>query len=230
VLLGAAGAIVVVAAAVVLALVLTRGSSDSTATPTPLPDSQTAVSLFRGIPQHGNILGSATAPVTMIEYIDLQCSSCRVFETDVMPSIVPKYVRTGKVKVEARSIVLIGDDSERGARAVIAAGKQNRFFTLAQVMYYNQGPENGGWLSDETVADAASGVPGLDLPAFLRAFRSSAVGAEVKRFDAQASADNVSGTPTVYVSAQGGPRQEVAPGFIPSAAQLSAAVDKALRQ
>ncbi len=229
VLAGAAGVLALVVVAVVLVLVLTRGSSKSTV-PTPLPETNTAVSLLRGIPQTGRFLGSPSAPVKLLEYIDLQCSSCQVFETQVMPTIIDKYVRTGKLRVEARPIVAIGPDSERGAWAATAAGEQDRFYTLAQILYYNQGPENGGWLTDHRVEDAAVGIPGLRFQAFRAAYGSRAVADQVKRFDAEATADHVSGTPTVYVSKASGSRTEVAPGLIPSVEQLSAAIDKTLRQ
>ncbi len=225
---GVAGAVVVLVAAVVLVLVLTRGSSKESA-PTPLPETSTAVSLLRGIPQSGMFLGSASAPVKMLEYIDLQCSSCQAFETQIMPTIIDKYVRTGKVRVEARPIVAIGPDSEHGARGMFAAGQQNQGFTLAQILYYNQGPENGGWLTDQTVEDAAVGIPGMEFQQFKTAYGSSPVADAVKSFNAQATADNVSGTPTVYISKGSGPRTQVAPGLIPSVEQMSAAIDNALK-
>jgi len=226
--LAIAGAVIVLAGiAVAAAVALTGGSSSSTTTPTPLPDSGTAVSLLKGIPEHGNVLGSPKAPVTMTEYIDLQCSSCQVFETQNMPSIIRKYVRTGKVKVEARPIVLIGPDSELGVRATTAAGQQNAFFTLAQILYYNQGPENGGWLKEQTVLNAASGIPGFDVARLKNALNSSAVTSLANRYTSEANADKVNGTPTVYVAKGSGPRVQVAPGLIPSADQLSAAIDKA---
>ena len=90
-------------------------------------------------------------------------------------------------------------------------------------------PENGGWLSDQTVEDAAVGIPGLQFQKFQTVYGSGGATDAVKGFNAQASADNVSGTPTVYVSKASGPRTIVAPGLIPSVDQMSAAIDKALK-
>ena len=228
--LGAAvGAIALVAAAIALVVAMTGGSSSPPTTTTKLPDAGVVTQLFKGIPQNGNLLGSPKAPVTMIEYIDLQCSACRTFETEIMPSVIPKYVRTGKVKVEARPIVAIGPDSERGRRAMEAAGLQNRAFNFAQLLYFNQGAENGSWLNDAMVQAAASSIPGLDVPALLKAQDSATVLAQLKSIDAQATADKVGGTPTIYVGKTGGAMREVTPGLVPTVAQLSAALDSALR-
>jgi protein-disulfide isomerase len=228
--LGAAvGAIALVAAAIALVVAMTGGSSSPVTTTTKLPDAGVVTQLFKGIPQSGNLLGSPKAPVTMIEYIDLQCSACRLLETEIMPSVIPKYVRTGKVKVEARPIVAIGPDSERGRRAMEAAGLQNRAFDFAQLLYYNQGAENGNWLNDAMVQAAASSIPGLDVPALLKAQDSATVVAQLKGIDAQATADKVGGTPTIYVGKTGGAMHEVTPGLVPTVAQISAALDSALR-
>src|SRR6185437_1323708 len=95
-----------------------------------------------------NVLGSPQAPVTMIVYVDLQCPFCAQFEIGAMPTLVARYVRADKLRVELRPIAFIGPDSERGRLAVIAAAEQGKLFNLAALLYANQGAENADWLSD----------------------------------------------------------------------------------
>lgn len=210
------------------------GSSSSGTVPTvgtlanALPGAADVQRQFAGIPQHGTILGSPKAAVTMIEYIDLQCSACRAFETETMPSIIDRYIRTGRVRVEARPIVAIGPDSERGVLSSLAAARQDRLFNFAQILYFNQGPENGGWLTGSMVERAAASIPGLDVPALVKASDSAAARTQAKRFSGEATADRVSGTPTLYVGKTGGKLHEVFPGVVPDAAALSAELDRAL--
>jgi len=154
-----------IAAVVVLILVVGGNGSGSSSTTGTLPDANVIAQQFDGIPQAGNVLGKTTAPATMVEYIDLQCPVCRAFETEVMPTIIDRYVRTGKLKVEARPIAIIGPDSERGRHAMIAAERQNRAFNFAQLLYFNQGAENSGWLDDSMVAAAARSIPGVNVKA-----------------------------------------------------------------
>src|SRR5690348_9006186 len=71
--LGGALAAIVAIVVIVLAVTGGNGSSSGTATGTALPDAATIQKQFAGIPQQGNVLGKATAPATLVEYIDLQC-------------------------------------------------------------------------------------------------------------------------------------------------------------
>jgi len=169
-----------------------------------LPGAADVQAMYKGIPQKGLVLGSAFAPVKMVEYIDLQCPICQEFETTVMPDIIPKYVRTGKVQVEVRPWAFIGPDSARGQAAMLAAAKQNKAFNYAQVLYDNQGTENTGWLNDDMVGKAAASVPGLKVQQLLTDRHSSTVKKQAANVAAQAQADQVSGTPTVLVGKSGG--------------------------
>ena len=226
VLIGALIAIVAVAAVV---LVSQGGSGSSgTVTGTKLPDAGEIAKQFAGIPQSGDMLGKASAPATLVEYVDLQCPVCRQFETEVMPSIIERYVRTGKLKVIARPVSIIGPDSETGRRGMIAAFAQNRGFNFAQLLYFNQGPENGGWLDDSMVADAAASIPGVKVAALQKAADSKAVKDQAASYDSQAQADALSGTPTLVLGKSGGKLTSLGAGS-PTIEQLSAAIDQTLK-
>lgn len=45
-----------------------------------------------------NILGSADAPITIVEYASWTCSACLQFHRDVIPTLKSEYVDTGKVR------------------------------------------------------------------------------------------------------------------------------------
>jgi protein-disulfide isomerase len=168
-----------------------------------LPGCTDVEGLFKGIPQNGLTLGAPTAKVTMTAYIDLQCPFCQQFETQVFPDIVQKYVATKKVKVVLRPWAFIGPDSSRGQAALLAAAAQNKAFNFAELLYDNQGTENTGWLSDSMVAQAASSIPGLKVPQLLSYRSSSTVKNQQKQVAAQAAADGVNQTPTIFVGPSG---------------------------
>jgi protein-disulfide isomerase len=228
VLLAALAGFLGIGAAVILILVVGGNGSGSSSTTGALPDANVIAQQFDGIPQAGNVLGKKTAPATMVEYIDLQCPVCRAFETDVMPTIIDRYVRTGKLKVEARPVAIIGTDSELGRRAMIAAERQNRAFNFAQLLYFNQGPENGGWLDDAMVASAARSIPGVNVTTLQDAMNSSSVADEAQTYDQEAQTDGLTGTPLVLVGKTGSKLTAVTPGLEPDVAAMTAAISRAL--
>jgi protein-disulfide isomerase len=204
------GVVVLAAIGIVLALTLGGGSKNKAAgLPTvgtltnSLPGAADVNTMFKGIPQAGLTLGYASAPVTMVEYIDLQCPFCQQFETQVFPTIVTTYIRTKKLKVVARILDFIGPDSNRGRNAMIAIGAQNRAFDFAELLYYNQGTENTGWLSDGMVGQAVSSIPGVRVPDALGLAATGAVKSQAKGFDNAAVTDKVTGTPTLFVGKSG---------------------------
>ncbi|HXZ57062.1 MAG TPA: thioredoxin domain-containing protein [Gaiellaceae bacterium] len=226
-----AGVAGVIAIAVIVAVVFAvTGNKSSSSTPknvTTLPDAAAATRLFHGIPQHGNVLGSPSAPATLVQYIDLQCPFCREFETTVMPSVVSRYVRTGKLKVVSRPVAILGPDSEVARRAAIVSLQHNRLFDFVQLLYFNQGVENSGWVTNQLLADAFASTPGINADAAMAARNTPAVAHIEQQFDRQSNADNVRGTPTVLIGKSGGKLTEITPGGVPTFNDIKAAVERA---
>ncbi len=208
VLLIAGGALLAIGAIVAVVIVLTSGGSSKP--PAPLPGAADVEKLFGGIPQTGNRLGDPAAPVTMVEYVDLQCPICKAFEEQVLPEILKTYVRKGKLQIQARPIAFIGPDSQTGQAGAIAASQQDRMFNYMQILYLNQGAENSGWLSQNTAESAAVSV-GIDLDRFRSALGSSETENQAASFEAQASQDGVQGTPTILLGKTGQTLTETAP-------------------
>jgi len=204
ILLVASAVFVLLAVGIGVGIALAGNDSSSSS----LKDVANARALFRGIPQQGNVLGKASAPVTLVEYVDMQCPYCDAFAKQVLPTLVPTYVRNGDVKMIVRPLAFIGPDSVRGRNAVIAAGRQNKFFDLMELLYLNQGTENTRWLSEDLVKRAGAAV-GLDAARFDKTRNAPAVGDAATAFDAVAQADKVHRTPTILVGKTGGTLQEV---------------------
>jgi protein-disulfide isomerase len=188
-----------------------------------LPAAVAVNRLLHGVPQRDNVLGRQDAPVTLVEYIDLQCPYCAAFETEVMPKLIPRYVRRGTVRIEARILAFLGPDSERGRRAAVAAGEQNHLFDFAQLAYAHQGVENGGWLDDAFVRAAASSIPALAVEPVVHATRTPVE----RRFDEAATRDSVTGTPTILVGRTGAKAVRVNLASPTDAAAVVAAISRA---
>ncbi len=217
----ALSAVVVVAAIVGVSLALKGGSSNASSTRgVRLPGAASVLAIFRGVPQHGFVLGSPTAPTTLVEYLDLQCPWCGVFARETFPTVVRRFVRTGQVRVEIRPLDFVGSDSVRGRNALFAAARQDKAFQFEALLYAHQGPENSGWLSADMVRAGAASIPGLVAAKVDAAGSSAATAARIER---QRAADRVTGVPTFFVKR----RSEAGSGTMlvnPSEAELVSAL------
>jgi protein-disulfide isomerase len=218
VVLAFAVAIGAAAALVAVALFLRDDSSAP-------PPTATRVVDLTGIPQHGNVLGSPNAGVTLIEYADPQCPGCRAYTEDFFPTLVDAYVRPGKVDTEFRGFPFIGSDSVKGYRFLLAAARQNKLWDLQEAMYRNQGGENDGWVTDDLIRELASQIPGLDADKLFADAARTDIVQEAEGAEAKAQAAGILGTPTLLVEVDDEAPYTIQVGTIE---QLRAALDDAL--
>lgn len=219
----AAGAI-----AVVLAAVLAQGGQKAPEVNFPklgsahwngaLKGASGANALFKGIPQHGLVLGRPSAPVEMALFIDVQCPYCDAYWHDVLPTIVRKYVRPGKVQIDLEPWAFVGPRSFTGRLGLIAASLQSRGFEYATVLFDNQGVERGGWLTDTMMEKIAASVNELNLAEWSAAWPGTYAASIAHRVSVLARKDHVTGTPRVFVGRTGGTlhditKSETAPGL-----------------
>jgi len=120
--------------------------------------------LLKGIPQSGTVLGNPDAKVTLVEFADLQCPACKQYADQVLPDIISGPVKKGTAKFDLHQWTIIGPDSNVAAKAAYAAGEQDRYWQFIENFYKNQGPENGGYVTDDFLTGIAedAGVPDLD--------------------------------------------------------------------
>ena len=85
------------------------------------------------------MLGDPKAPVTVTEFLDLQCPICAEASKQTLPTLVNDYVRTGKVKLQARTLHFIGADSARAAHAAAGAQQQGKLWPFVEAFYAAQG-------------------------------------------------------------------------------------------
>lgn len=220
VVLGLATAIVVMA--------ILKSSDGGNAASAKRSPSHDVTAVVHGIPQHGLILGSPQAPVLLVEVADPQCPFCKQFAEGPWPAIVRRYVRTGKVRMELRLTTFLGPDSERGARALLAAGEQNRLWDAATRFYAMQGTENTGYATDAFLRRVLRGVHGLDVERAMAARDRPAIDAELGAVNTFKSRYAVSSTPTLLIGTSDADLRPVSEQT-PSVPQISATIDAALR-
>ena len=203
------GGILVAAVVVVVAVVLIAGnhSDDKTTAASsntaPVANSGAIQEQLGGVPQKGNTLGRSGAPITIVEYGDLQCPVCANFSNTIMPRVVQDYIRQGKARIQFRNFAFIGDDSNKLALASLAAGLQNKQFDFNELVYANQGEENSGYATDDYIKKIYASIPGLDAEKAMKDMGSQEVSDLLAKDMQLSQVQGISATPTIYVGRSG---------------------------
>jgi protein-disulfide isomerase len=183
---------------------------------------------FAGIPQGGTALGRPDAALTLVEFGDLQCPFCRHFALRTLPTLLQRYVRAGRLRLQFLNVPLLGPDSARAARVALAAAGQDRLWQFVDLFYVNQRPENTGYVTDGFLRGIAGGVRGLDVGQALRARATDAVSTQLAENLALARRVGIPGTPTFLLGRTGGTmRRLLLPSLDPP--PFVAIIDRMLR-
>lgn len=143
-----------------------------------------------------HVLGSASAPITVIEYADFQCPFCGKFARETFPTIKQEYVDTGKVRwvfrhFPLRSIHACAEDSARGSEC---AADQGKFFEFHDDLFATQ-----TGLCNADLANHATAV-GLDAMTFSGCISAGSKADRVQRDFDSGVVLGVPGTPCFFVN------------------------------
>jgi len=82
------------------------------------------------------VLGSADAPVEMIEYASFTCPHCARFHADVWPQLKADYIESGKVRFIYREVYF--DRFGLWASMIARCAGEDRFFAFTDLIYKEQ--------------------------------------------------------------------------------------------
>lgn len=150
-------------------------------------------------------LGAADAPVTIVEFLDPECESCRAFHPSVK-KILKEY--DGKVKLVVRYMPL-HPNSLLAATYTEAAGEQGKYWQMQEILFARQS-EWGTKHGAQAAAHQAPNVPalfekyamelGLDVEKINGAVKENRYAAKLERDKRDGQSLGVRQTPTLFVN------------------------------
>ncbi|MGI0075546.1 MAG: DsbA family protein, partial [Nitrosotalea sp.] len=173
------------------------------------------------------VLGSSSAPVTIVEFGDYQCPECDAWFKNVEPTIKANYIDTNKAKLYFVDFTFIGPDSPGAAQAAYCAGDQGKYWQYHDYLYTNQGAIQNGWASSNNLKSYATTL-GLDGNQFNACLDSGKYANAVSHNKDMGSSKGVQGTPTFFIIGSTGAMTEIV-GPQP-ASVFAATIDQASTQ
>jgi protein-disulfide isomerase len=139
-------------------------------------------------------LGSADAPVTVVEFTDYQCPYCLKFVNDTFPKLKAEFIDTGKVRWVVRDMPLgFHKNARKAAQAAHCAGEQDKFWEMRSVLFANARQ------LEETNLPKYAETLGLDMGAFNSCLASERHLASIDQSSQDAGRVQITGTPTFVV-------------------------------
>jgi protein-disulfide isomerase len=140
------------------------------------------------------VLGRADAPVTIVEFTDLECPYCRTFHVGTFERLKREYIDTGKVRFVSRDFPLDFHPNARpAAQAVRCAGEQGKFWEMRHHVTLNASALGSA------VYERLAGELKLDLPRFTTCAGSESHKDAIDRDMAEGIKAGVTGTPSFVV-------------------------------
>jgi protein-disulfide isomerase len=124
----------------------------------------TAQELFGGVPQEGERLGSADAPVSIQVFADLQCGSCREDFLETIPALADEYARPGDAKLLIRHYSVAQNPLELGFFGAEAAAEQGYGWQYTYLFFRNQDEAERFGVGEEFMDSLAGAIGNLNVP------------------------------------------------------------------
>jgi len=183
----------------------------------------TDLTKFRPVDTTDKILGSASAPIKLVVYTDLECPACKYFH-EQLKLIEPKYITTGRVAVIYRDFPLDSIHSKSrneflAAECVNEIGGNDKFWQFIDKIF-EVTPSNNGL--DPAVLTQTAKDLGINSQSFAACVKANKYASQIQKSVDEATALGAQGTPFFIVVTQ----DQTIPVFGGiSADRLSAALD-----
>ncbi len=154
------------------------------------------------------ILGSESAPITIIEFGDYQCEQCYKWYHNTKDSIVQNYIETGKANLIFVDLAILGRDSPKAAAATYCAEEQGKYWEYHDLLYTFQEGVNSGWANSERLKAFAFSLE-LDTELFDSCVDSGKFAKRVQFNTNEAKKQGATGTPTFIIVNSDGEQQKI---------------------
>jgi protein-disulfide isomerase len=147
----------------------------------------------------GYVLGSADAPVEIVEYADYMCPHCGSFSAVQFPDVKTRLVDAGRVRWVFRDYPLQGNPHSRtAAHATACADEQGRFWEMQEKIFAGQAQ----WARPGNPAGAFRDMArslGLDVGAYNDCMKSNRHAGRIEASYLEGNRIGVNSTPTFLI-------------------------------
>lgn len=150
------------------------------------------------------VLGQENAPVTVVEFGDFKCPSCKAWGETVYPQLVQDYIFSGDVKFSYVNVLFHGKESVLGSMAAESVYKQDPtvYWDFHKSLFDAQPTENhdASWITTEKVLEIAKATPSINQEQLKQDVDQELTAEQVNIDKDLFTKHNVSQTPTININ------------------------------
>ena len=149
------------------------------------------------------VLGSASTPITIVEFGDYQCEACYHWYHNTRADIIDNYIETGKVNLVFIDLPFLGRDSITAAQATYCADDQGKYWEYHETLYNFQEAIDNGWASKDRLVSFAFDLD-MNMDEFNDCMDSSKYAKRVKANYDESQRFGAEATPTFLIISPNG--------------------------
>ena len=154
------------------------------------------------------ILGSESAPITIVEFGDYQCEACYAWFHNTRDTLIDNYIETGKAKLIFVDLPFLGRDSPTSAQASYCAEDQGQYWEYHTMLYtFQDGHPDSGWADRDRLNSFAFSLD-MNIDEFNECMDSSKYKNRVKANYDEAVKNGVQSTPTFIIISEDGKKEQ----------------------
>ena len=154
------------------------------------------------------ILGSESAPITIVEFGDYQCEACYAWFHNTRDTLIDNYIETGKAKLIFVDLPFLGRDSPTAAQASYCAEDQGQYWEYHTMLYtFQDGHPDSGWADRDRLNSFAFSLD-MSIDEFNECMDSSKYKKRVKANYDEAVKNRVQSTPTFIIISEDGKKEQ----------------------
>ena len=154
------------------------------------------------------VLGSPSAPITIVEFGDYQCEACYHWYHNTRADIIDNYVETGKANLVFLDLPFLGRDSITAAQATYCADDQGKYWEYHETLYNFQEAIDNGWASKDRLVSFAFDLD-MNMDEFNDCMDSSKYAKRVKANYDESQRFGAEATPTFLIISPDGNMKKI---------------------
>jgi protein-disulfide isomerase len=144
------------------------------------------------------VIGSSTAKVTIVEYLDFECEACGAYYP-IVNQLKEEY--KDSLRLVIRHFPLAGHKNSRtSAYAVEAAGKQGKFWEMYDILYTKQNEWGESQITNQNIFEKYAVEAGLNIEQWKQDVKSDEVKEKINDSYSEAVSLNLQGTPSFFLN------------------------------